>query len=298
MGSTQPKPDLTVRLSPNDFDGEETRKLRSYSSLERPSFVTPRLCYPFLMVEAKTGEEGPRKAERQNTHSAGIAVHAIIKLQRAASEATVPEHLTALFRKPLVFSISHNGRPADVYAHFAVPVQRDKIGRISFLSRNTFDRYKPYNPTLNLHQTTGQEHGERIKDALAALSIPSPPFSTSLNSTLDPQITGHFYPTAGGPRGSKDIEAAGTSLRATDKTIGRADEATNIEHKKLRELRRDWMSGPSASLVSWEDEASLLACGGRWLNTGWEGGDEGRCIGEKMSARGRGRMESCGSYGY
>lgn len=182
MGSTRPKPDLTIGLSPDDFDEEETRKLESYSSLDRPSFATPSLCYPFLMVEAKTGEEGLNKADRQNAHSAGIAVNAILELQRAAFEATAPERVEELFRKPLVFSVSHNGRLATLYAHFAVPsktvtgaytIQRSEIDVISLFKRNGVDRYKPYNFALNVYQTVGQEHRKRIKDALAALPVPS-----------------------------------------------------------------------------------------------------------------------------
>ncbi len=106
MGSTRPKPDLTVGLSLNDFTEEETQKLKARSSLGRPSFVAPNLCYPFIMAEAKT----LNKADRQDVHSAGIAVNAIIELQKAAFETTEPDRVQALFRKPLVFSVSHNGR--------------------------------------------------------------------------------------------------------------------------------------------------------------------------------------------
>ena len=182
MGSTRPKPDLAIGLSPDDFSEEETRKLKSFSSLERPSFFTPSLCYPFLMVEAKTGEEGLNKAHRQNAHSAGIAVNAILKLQKAAFEATLPTRVEELFCKPLVFSVSHNGMQANLYAHFAVPsntvigaytIQRSEIDVISFFKRNGVDRFKPYNFTLNVYQTIGQEHRKLIKDALAALPTPS-----------------------------------------------------------------------------------------------------------------------------
>ncbi|KAL9029276.1 MAG: hypothetical protein Q9180_007048 [Flavoplaca navasiana] len=182
MGSTRPKPDLTIGLSPDDFSEEETRKLENFSSLERPSFFTPSLCYPFLMVEAKTGEEGLNKAHRQNAHSAGIAVNAILELQKAAFEATAPQRVEELFRKPLVFSVSHNGMQANLYAHFAVPsntvvgaytIQRSEIDVISFFKRNGVDRFKPYNFTLSVYETVGQEHRKLIKDALAALPVPS-----------------------------------------------------------------------------------------------------------------------------
>ncbi|KAL8905171.1 MAG: hypothetical protein Q9207_002798 [Kuettlingeria erythrocarpa] len=182
MGSTRPKPDLTIGISPDDFDEGETRKLKCFSSPERPCFVTPNLCYPFFMVEAKTGEEGLNKADRQNAHSAGIAVNAIIELQKAAFEATAPDRVQELFGKPLVFSVSLNGRHVVLYAHFAVlnpdqtgayTIQRSEIDVISLFKRSGADRFKPYNFTLNVYQTVGQEHRTRIKEALAALPAPS-----------------------------------------------------------------------------------------------------------------------------
>ncbi|KAL8711951.1 MAG: hypothetical protein Q9220_003647 [cf. Caloplaca sp. 1 TL-2023] len=191
MGSTRPKPDLTVGLSPNNFDKEETKKLESYSSPQRPSFVTPDLCFPFFMVEAKTGEEGLSKADRQNVHSAGIAVAAIVELHKAAYEATAPKRVAELFQKPLVFSVSHNNRLAILYAHFAVPsdtvqsgyaIKRCEIDMISFFKRDGVDRYKPYNFTLNVYQTIGQEHQKMIKEALAAL--PTVNVSVSSGYTL------------------------------------------------------------------------------------------------------------------
>ncbi len=181
MGSTRPKPDLTIGISPDDFDEGETRKLKCFSSLERPCFVTPNLCYPFFMVEVKTGEEGLNKADRQNAHSAGIAINAIIELQKAAFEATAPDRVKELFGKPLVFSVSLNGRHAVLYAHFAVlnpetgayTIQCSEIDVISLFKRSGADRFKPYNFTLNVYQIVGQEHRTRIKEALAALPAPS-----------------------------------------------------------------------------------------------------------------------------
>lgn len=144
-------------------------------------------------------------------------------------------------------SLSYSWSPtttgkANLYAHFAVPsntmtanytIQRYEVNRISSSRPTGIDKHKPYNSTLNLHETTSQDHRARTKPALAALPTPSPPSPTTSNSTLDPQITGDLYHTAAGPRASKDIEAAGSSPGARDETIGRADEATNIETTSL-----------------------------------------------------------------
>jgi hypothetical protein len=73
------------------------------------------------MAEAKTGEEGLNKADRQNVHSSGIAVNAIFELVKAVFERSKPRRVKELFRKPLLFTMSHKGRQANLYAHFAVP---------------------------------------------------------------------------------------------------------------------------------------------------------------------------------
>ncbi|KAI4219126.1 MAG: hypothetical protein L6R36_008543, partial [Xanthoria steineri] len=88
-------------------------------------------------------------------------------------------------------------------------IQPYEVNRISSSRPTGIDKHKPYNSTLNLHETTGQEHEERTKTALAALSTPSEPPSTISNSTLELEAQATYYPTARGPRASKDIEAAG-----------------------------------------------------------------------------------------
>ncbi|KAL8975875.1 MAG: hypothetical protein Q9205_008012, partial [Flavoplaca limonia] len=136
-----------------------------------PVFATPWI----LTVEAKTGEERLNKADGQNVHSAGIALNAILELQNAAFEATAPEQVKDIFRKPLVFSVlttaSRQIFPSNVIG--AYKIQRSKIDVISFFKRNGVDRFRPYNFTLSVYQTVGQEHRKLIKDALAALPTPS-----------------------------------------------------------------------------------------------------------------------------
>ena len=63
MGSTRPKPDYAAGLQRKAFTHDEIQKLRNYASPLRPFFFTPDLCFPFLICEAKSGEEGLNKAK-------------------------------------------------------------------------------------------------------------------------------------------------------------------------------------------------------------------------------------------
>jgi len=243
MGSTRPKPDLTVGLSLNDFTEEETQKLKAHSSLGRPSFVTSNLCYPFIMAEAKT----LNKADRQNVHSAGIAVSAIIELQKAAFETTEPDRVQALFRKPLVFSVSHNGRQANLYAHFALPsnavaagstIERCEIDVASFFLRKGVDRYKPYNFTLNIYQIFAREHRQMIKNALAALPTPSGLSFVTSDLALDAysQQESQTQDETVSQNPSEDVTKLVQQLREAQEQLREAQEKEESMVRRLQQL--------------------------------------------------------------
>ncbi|KAL8800265.1 MAG: hypothetical protein Q9182_005289 [Xanthomendoza sp. 2 TL-2023] len=257
MDGTRPKPDLTIGISPDHFDEEEIKKLKSFSSFERPSFVTPNLCYPFFIVEAKTGEEGLNKADLQNAHSAGIAVNTILELQKAAFEVTAPKRVEELFRKPLVFSVSHDGTQAKLYAHFAAPsdsrtgaytIQRCEIDAISFFRRGGADRFKPYNFTLNVYQDMGQEHRKRIKEALAALPASSASglslgTSAWTMETASQQDSTQDEPTSGARNEKADMLAE--QLRKVHGKMEQMEQRMKVTEAQLKSQRDINMSGNS-----------------------------------------------------
>ena len=85
MGSTLgPKPDYAAGLLPSSFTEDEMLKLKNYASPSRPVFFTPDLCFPSLICEVKTGEQGLNKADRQNIQSASIAAKGVIELFKTA----------------------------------------------------------------------------------------------------------------------------------------------------------------------------------------------------------------------
>ena len=96
------------------FTDDELQKLKPYTAPEKAALVTGRLYFPFLVCEAKCGENGLNTADRQNIHVARVAVNAIVQLYRTTSRSEV------LDRRVLFFSISHNHTWANVYGHDAL----------------------------------------------------------------------------------------------------------------------------------------------------------------------------------
>ena len=177
MGSTKPKPDFTVGLLRRAFGIEEIEKLQNYATFERPFFFTPNLCLPFLICEAKTGEEGLGKADRQSLHSASIAVRAVIDLYKAAFSSAYPDRVKELSGQILVFTVCHNDSQVNFYGHYAVisddlqtlDFHRYDIAMFSFRVNDGADRYKAYNFVFNIYAEFAKEHLERIKFGAASL---------------------------------------------------------------------------------------------------------------------------------
>ncbi|KAK1039093.1 hypothetical protein LTR74_018764, partial [Friedmanniomyces endolithicus] len=124
LGGTQPRPDYAYGLSSATFTGEERAKMENYTNINNPTKFTESMYFPFLLCEAKCGKKNVNDADRQNVHSASIAVNAIIQLCRTAGE----DGAQSLSGHILVFSISHDNERVKIYGHF--PIIRD--GRITF----------------------------------------------------------------------------------------------------------------------------------------------------------------------
>ncbi|KAK1807292.1 hypothetical protein LTR12_018362, partial [Friedmanniomyces endolithicus] len=119
-----PRPDHAYGLSSATFTGEERAKMGNYTNINNPTKFTESMYFPFLLCEAKCGKKNVDDADRQNVHSASIAVNAIIQLCRTAGE----DGAQSLSGHILVFSISHDNERVKIYGHF--PIIRD--GRITF----------------------------------------------------------------------------------------------------------------------------------------------------------------------
>ncbi|KAK1044086.1 hypothetical protein LTR74_018349 [Friedmanniomyces endolithicus] len=174
LGGTQPRPDYAYGLSSATFTGEERAKLENYTNINNPTKFTESMYFPFLLCEAKCGKKNINDADRQNVHSASIAVNAIIRLCRTAGE----DSAQSLSGHILVFSISQDNERVKIYGHF--PIIRD--------GRTTFHRYYVHDYSLDGHygrdRNTGSNsiravyrdfyplHLQRIRQAVARLPDP------------------------------------------------------------------------------------------------------------------------------
>lgn len=186
MGSTKPKPDYTAGLQRKAFTEEEIEKLENYATPIRPFYFTPNLCFPFLICEAKSGERGLNEADRQNIHSASIAVNAIVMLYKEAFMTTSPDRVQKLYGQVLVFTISHDNDRVFLYGHFTVvddtgqlEFYRYPIALFSLTTKDGADRLKAYNFVRHVYEKFAPEHRQRIKDAVTYLA--SPPEHTGLS---------------------------------------------------------------------------------------------------------------------
>ncbi|KAI9777639.1 MAG: hypothetical protein M1835_005190 [Candelina submexicana] len=188
MGGKKPKPDYIAALRSSAYTKEEIDKLENYAQPKRPFRFTPELSYPFLMCEGKPGTVGLNEADRQNIHSASIAVQAIFALYDEAFGDTAPHRVQELYGKILVFSVSHDNDKFVLYGHFAVAESdtsnnlrfyRHPINVYSLTMNDGADLYKGYNFISNVYEKFGPIHRKRIKDAAARL--PTPVRRTSLS---------------------------------------------------------------------------------------------------------------------
>ena len=188
MGGKKPKPDYIAGLLQAAFTEEEINKLENYARPDRPFRFTPELSFPFLMCEAKTGEVGLNEADRQNIHSASIAVRAIVVLYQEAFGHIAPHRVRELYGKVLAFTVSHDNDRVLLYGHFAVAkpnfpgeleFYRYPIDLFSLTIRDGADRYRAYNFVWNVYEKFAPDHRKRIKDAVA--NLPSPAKRTGLS---------------------------------------------------------------------------------------------------------------------
>ncbi|MCJ1355109.1 MAG: hypothetical protein MMC33_005100 [Icmadophila ericetorum] len=171
----RPKPDFAVGLKSSAFTGIELQKLTPYVGGPKEICfikVTNDIFFPFLTCEAKCGEVGLTVADRQNAHSASIAVNAVVQLYKAVSREK------EINKKILAFSISHDNETVRIYGHYAL-IQEDKISfyryaihKFDLTALDGKEKWTAYTFTKNLYDKFLPLHLERVKSAIIQLPDP------------------------------------------------------------------------------------------------------------------------------
>ena len=152
----------------------------------------------------KCGEKALNIADRQNMHSASIAVNAIVQLYRSVSREKGLDH------KLLVFSISHDHVSVRVYGHFPV-IHGDKTSFYRHKIRGFYldddggaNRWTTYNYVRKLYDVFMPQHLERLRSAVAQLPEPTsesapsvPPTQPTTDLNRDSQDVSTSVPASG-----------------------------------------------------------------------------------------------------
>ncbi|KAL9048196.1 MAG: hypothetical protein Q9162_007821 [Coniocarpon cinnabarinum] len=223
MGSTHPKPDLTVGLTPSAFSWDENKILRNYASPEYPSYFTANICFPFLTCEAKSSQIGLDVANGQNLHSAAISVRAIFRLYERAYGWRSLKMRDDLDGHTLVFSISHDAHRVALYSHFAVcgdatstselQYYRHIIRSLDLEEENGSGHLISYNFVRNVYEGFAPRHLSRIREAVAALAQFSEAFSSGAEDVNSQDQS---------DAGSSDVNQARKYVRREDSSAATA----------------------------------------------------------------------------
>ncbi|KAL9583529.1 MAG: hypothetical protein Q9212_002646 [Teloschistes hypoglaucus] len=210
INSSCPKPDFSVGLRISAFTPEQQVKLRPFDGgldIQSRLMATHQMYFPFLTAEAKCGQEGITVADRQNAHSASVAVNALVELYKTVSRQK------ELHRKILVFSISHNHNSVDIYGHYAliddkkITFHRYLVKSVSFADPDGRDKWRPYKFTKNVYDSFLPIHLARVCSAVDQLPDPA---AFDPDPLSEPSTTGD--PTQG------DGQGPGTSSATTPQT--------------------------------------------------------------------------------
>lgn len=188
----KPKPDFSVGFRWDMFTREQTRRLEPFiGDLEDESYfkATYLMYFPFLTCEVKCGAAALDVADRQNTHSMGVAVRAVVELFRLVNREA------ELQRVILGFSISHDHRMVRIYGHYPVINGKETtyhshlIDAFDFTVQNGKDKWKCYKFVKNIYERWVPEHFRRLCSAIDKIplnvdfAVPQPPGSLSSERT-------------------------------------------------------------------------------------------------------------------
>ena len=76
--------------------------------------ITNEMFFPFLTAKMKCVNETLNIVDRQNAHSAAVAINAVVELYKLMSRQE------ELNEKILIFSISHDNETVRIYDHYAL----------------------------------------------------------------------------------------------------------------------------------------------------------------------------------
>ncbi|KAK2809713.1 hypothetical protein FQN50_003558 [Emmonsiellopsis sp. PD_5] len=164
----RPQPDYSVGFKRSAFTNEQLQKLYPFvGDLMDTSYfmATYYMYFPFLTCEVKCGAAALDIADRQNSHSATIAVRAVVELFKLVKREK------EIDREILAFSISHDHRTVRIYGHYAViggatTFYRHPIHTFDFVALDGKEKWTAYRFTRNIYDSWMPTHFQRLCSAI------------------------------------------------------------------------------------------------------------------------------------
>ena len=238
LAGPRPKPDLAVGFQSSAFTTEENKKLTYYTSFENLTRPSDELCFPFLMLEVKCGNEGLDYADRQNMHSCSVAVKALLKLEQKADQYREDKKLESLLGEILVYSISHDQKIGRLYGHYALvegenwTYYRHHIANFDIFF-NERDLLALHNFVLNILTLHGPKLLNRLQKAIVALPVSSTvSFSVSTMNLEDDSQQGSQQPSR-----NRDAEDFATFIPVSTQKL--FDEQKEQMNKLLQQMEQE-----------------------------------------------------------
>ena len=175
LTTTRPQPDYSVGFRASAFTKDQLDRLSPFvGGYKDQCSVMARedMYFPFLTCEVKCGDQALNIADRQNMHSASVAVKGIVELFRR-----VKRH-KELHRTILAFSVSHDNEAVRIYGHYPLidgdnaSFYRYPIKKFDFTSEEGKEKWTAYKFTRNVYDIFVPIHLKRICSVVDQLPDP------------------------------------------------------------------------------------------------------------------------------
>lgn len=167
--SPRPQPDYSVGFRREAFTADQFKLLEPFVGTpwdESYFAATWYMYFPFLTCEVKCGAAALDIADRQNAHSATLAVRAVVELFRLVKREK------ELDREILAFSVSHDHSSVRIYGHYPVIEGKDTkyyrhpIRKFDFTEDDGKEKWTTYKFTKNVYDKWMPNHFKRICSAI------------------------------------------------------------------------------------------------------------------------------------
>lgn len=175
LTSTRPQPDYSVGFRASAFTKDQLDKLSPFvGGYKDQCSVMARedMYFPFLTCEVKCGDQALNIADRQNMHSASVAVKGIVELFRRVKRQK------ELHRTILAFSVSHDNEAVRIYGHYPLingdntSFYRHPIHKFDITALDGKDKWTAYKFTRNVYDIFVPIHLKRICSVVDQLPDP------------------------------------------------------------------------------------------------------------------------------